>query len=83
MRYTVGAVEPGRRVWFDAPGFSGGHGFTLTQAPGGTLVRHEIKGRTRGLLILLWPLFVRRAHDRVLEALLDNLEREVRHADAH
>lgn len=78
MRYRVGVVEPGSRLWFDTPrGFSEGHGFTLTPAEGGTLVRHEVRGRTRGAMRLLWPLVIRRKHNVVVEALLDNLEREV------
>ncbi|GIH61557.1 hypothetical protein [Microbispora siamensis] len=78
MRYQVGVVEPGSRLWFDTPGgFSGGHGFTLTPTEGGTLVRHEVKGRTLGAMRLLWPLVIRRRHNAVVEALLDNLDREV------
>ncbi|GAA3444967.1 SRPBCC family protein [Planomonospora venezuelensis] len=76
MRYRVGAVEPCRRLWFDTREMTGGHGFTLHPAEGGTLVRHEIKGRTTGLFRLLWPVLIRWQHDAVLERLLDNLERE-------
>jgi uncharacterized protein YndB with AHSA1/START domain len=76
MRYRVGAVEPCRRLWFETREMTGGHGFTLRPAAGGTLVRHEIKGRTTGLFRLLWPVLIRWQHDAVLERLLDNLERE-------
>jgi uncharacterized protein YndB with AHSA1/START domain len=78
MRYRVGAVEPNRRLWFDTPDdFTGGHGFTITPTDGGALVRHEIKGRTRGLVRWLWPIWIRHAHDAVLEDLLDKLSRQI------
>jgi uncharacterized protein YndB with AHSA1/START domain len=81
MRYFVGEVEPGHRLAFDAPrggqpGFHGRHGFTLTPAEGGTLVRHEL--RAGGALFLLaWALIVRRDHDRAVETILDSIERGV------
>jgi hypothetical protein len=76
LRYHVGAVEPGRRLWFDTGRqLSGGHGFTLHPRGSGTLVRHELQGRTGGMFRLLWPLLIRRQHDIVIEKLLDNLER--------
>ncbi len=74
MSYRVGAVEPGREIWFDTAGyFTGGHGFTITPSGGHTLVRHEIKGRTVGAMRWLWPLTVRPKHDAVVEDLLDKL----------
>ncbi|MEU8800957.1 SRPBCC family protein [Spirillospora sp. NPDC048819] len=77
LRYCVGAVEPGRRLWFDTgKQLSGGHGFTLHPQHGGTLVRHELKGRTGGMFRLMWPLIIRRQHDTVIEKVLNNLERE-------
>ncbi|WP_433253685.1 SRPBCC family protein [Streptosporangium sp. CA-135522] len=83
MRYRVGAIEPGRRLWFDTgTQLSGGHGFTLHPVEGGTLVRHELKGRTGGVFRLMWPLVIRRKHDVVIEKILDNLEREISRAHA-
>ncbi|MFI6294022.1 SRPBCC family protein [Nonomuraea sp. NPDC050790] len=83
QRYRVAVVEPGRRLWFDVGRtIGGGHGFELFPVAGGTLVRHTINGRLSGLFALLWPLVIRRAHDRALEGLLDNLEREVARAHA-
>jgi hypothetical protein len=83
MRYRVGAVEPGRRLWFDTHrAISGGHGFELVPVQGGTLVSHELKGRTAGTFRFLWPLVIRRKHNAVLELILDALEREAAHADA-
>lgn len=77
LRYQVGTVEPGRRLWFDTGRqLSGGHGFTLHPGNSGTLVRHELTGRTGGLFRLIWPLVVRRQHNIVIEKVLDNLERE-------
>ncbi|MFI6522781.1 SRPBCC family protein [Spirillospora sp. NPDC050679] len=77
LRYRVGAVEPGRRLWFDTgKQLSGGHGFTLHPRDGGTLVRHELTGRTGGMFRLMWPLVIRRQHDVVIEQVLDNIERE-------
>jgi hypothetical protein len=74
MRYRVGTVEPNHMIWFHTPdGFTGGHGFTITPTADGTLVRHEIKGRTRGMVRWLWPVWIRWAHDAVLEDLLDKL----------
>ncbi|MFI0368949.1 hypothetical protein ACH35V_13785 [Actinomadura sp. 1N219] len=81
LRYRVQTVEPGRRLWFDTgKQLSEGHGFTLTERDGGTLVRHELKGRTGGLFRLMWPLVIRRQHDVVIELVLDNLEREAARA---
>ncbi|MFI6505732.1 SRPBCC family protein [Nonomuraea typhae] len=84
MKYRVAVVEPGRKLWFDVGrAISGGHGFELFPAEGGrTLVRHQLKGRLGGLFALLWPLVIRRAHDKALEGFLDNLEREVTRAHA-
>ncbi|MFC6887397.1 MULTISPECIES: SRPBCC family protein [Actinomadura] len=77
LRYRVGAVEPEHRLWFDTgKQLSGGHGFTLHPQRGGTLVRHELKGRTGGMFRLMWPLVIRRQHDIVIEKILDNLVRE-------
>lgn len=74
IEYTVQTVEEPRRLWFDVKHLSGGHGFELS--PVGdrcTLVRHSLRGRLRGSFIVLWPVYVRWAHDRAVEGLLDNL----------
>ncbi|WUI02710.1 hypothetical protein OHR68_13170 [Spirillospora sp. NBC_00431] len=77
LRYRVKTVEPGRRLWFDTGAqLSEGHGFTLIERDGGTLVRHELKGRTGGMFRLMWPLVIRRKHNVVIERVLENLERE-------
>ncbi|WP_327086713.1 hypothetical protein OIE66_30880 [Nonomuraea sp. NBC_01738] len=78
--YRVGTLEPGRKLWFAvSPKFS--HGFTLHQAEGGVLIRHEMRGTLPGVMRLLWPIVIRRAHDRTLEQLLDSMERRAR--DVH
>jgi hypothetical protein len=83
MRYRVGVVEPGRRLWFDTGRqLSGGHGFDLVPVHGGTLVSHELKGRTAGKFRFLWPLVIRRKHNVVIELILDALERKAARANA-
>lgn len=77
--YTVQAVERPHRLWFDVRHLGGGHGFELS--PVGdrrTLVRHSLRGRLRGAWILLWPVYIRWAHDRAVEGLLDNLSEAMR-----
>ena len=81
IRYRVTAHEPGRRVEFTVDpglGLHGTHTFTAESAgPDATLLRHVIDGRTSGVMLVGWPLVVRRLHDAVLEDLLDNAERAV------
>jgi uncharacterized protein YndB with AHSA1/START domain len=77
LRYRVDRVVPHRALSFRTEGsgslaFAGAHGFTLTPVPGGTRVRHEL--RATGLVFLMaWALFMRRAHNDVVESILDNL----------
>ncbi|UWF77290.1 MULTISPECIES: SRPBCC family protein [Microbacterium] len=76
VAYRVGEVEPGRRLWFDVGrAMPRGHGVELFAVERGTLVRHSIDSPLRGLFALLWPITLRRQHDRAIEGLLDNLER--------
>jgi carbon monoxide dehydrogenase subunit G len=76
MKYRVGAVEPGRRIWFDVGrAMPNGHGVELFPVENGTRVRHTLDSPLRGVFALLWPIMIRRAHDRAIEGLLDNLER--------
>lgn len=73
-RYTVQVVDAPRRLWFDVSQLGGGHGFELS--PVGdrcTLVRHSLGGRLRGSFIFLWHVYVRWAHDKAVEGLLENL----------
>lgn len=79
IRYTVTAHEPGRLVEFTfdrSTGIDGTHTLTVADAGGGTsLITHVIEGRTRGAMVLLWPLAVRWGHDAVLEDAFDCVER--------
>lgn len=82
-RCRIGTLEPCRRIWFDmGRAMPDGHGFIVNPVKGGTHVRHEVNGRLGPVLKVLWPLFIRRKHNLVLELLLDNLVREVTHAHA-
>jgi hypothetical protein len=78
IRYRVTAYEPGHRVRFDfdpACGLRGYHELSVTPAGDHARVRHVLHGTARGLPRLLGPVLVR-AHDAVVEDLLDNAERE-------
>lgn len=78
IRYRVTEYEPGRRVRFTfdpACGVDGHHELTVAPSGEGTRVEHLLACRTRGLLRLVQPLLIR-AHDAVVEDLLDNAERE-------
>jgi hypothetical protein len=74
VRYIVEAWEPGRliRFRFTRPrGFDGIHQFSVEEAEGGTLLRHELVMRARGWALLSWPLVFRPLHDAVIEDGLD------------
>lgn len=75
VTYRVAVVDPGRRLWFDVDwALSDGHGFELFPVGDAhTHVRHSVNGHLRGTFALLWPVFIRRQHDRALEGILDNL----------
>lgn len=81
VRYTVEGYEPGRlvRFRFRAPrGFDGFHEFTVHPAPrGGSVLRHLLAIRPRGIARLTWPLVFRPLHDALLEDGLDRAEHEV------
>lgn len=82
-RYRVAVVDPGRMLWFDlGRALSGGHGFELFPVGERTLVRHTIEGRPGRLFALMWPLMIRRQHDRAMAGTLDNLDRAVVRAHA-
>lgn len=78
IRYRVTAYEPGRRVRFDfdpACGLVGYHELSVTRSGDGARLRHVLRCDASGLPRLLRPL-LGRAHDAVVEELLDNAERE-------
>ena len=53
------------------------HWFEVDPVGRGTLVRHVVEGTARGAFEAVWSTRVEPLHDRILEALLDNLERAV------
>lgn len=78
IRYRVTEYEPGRRVRFafdPACGLEGHHELTVSPSGEGTRVEHVLDCRARGLTRLMQPVLIR-AHDAVVEDLLDNAERE-------
>lgn len=51
-----------------------GHWFELVPAEGGTLLRHTVEGTATGAYDQLWPERIEPLHNRILEALLDNVQ---------
>ena len=51
-----------------------GHWFELVPAEGGTLLRHTVEGSATGAYERLWPERIEPLHNRILEALLDNVQ---------
>jgi hypothetical protein len=64
-----------RIVWRAELGFlRGTHAFEVQNAGAGvTLVRHVVRADLAWWFIPVWRLYVSRAHDRILEGLLDRL----------
>lgn len=57
--------------------FQGGHWFELEPAEGGTLLRHTVEGSATGTYETIWPERIEPLHNRILEALLDNVQSAV------
>lgn len=53
------------------------HWFELERADGATVLRHTVEGRATGEAETIWRDRLESRHDRVLEALLDNVETAV------
>jgi hypothetical protein len=53
------------------------HWFELGPVEGATVVRHTLEGRAVGRYEAIWRERIEPLHDRVLEALLDNVEAAV------
>lgn len=53
------------------------HWFDLERVSGGTLVRHTVEGQALGQYEVLWNEQIEPSHNRVLEAILDNIEAAV------
>jgi hypothetical protein len=55
----------------------GQHWFEVQAVEGGTLVRYTVDGEAFGAYEAIWRDRIKPRHDRILEALLDNLEAAV------
>jgi hypothetical protein len=87
--------DAGLMVWeeFDRPGaarafrvvkpdeLQGEHWFELEPAEGATVVRYMVEGCAVGRYEAIWCERIEPLHDRILEALLDNLEAAVASGD--
>jgi hypothetical protein len=83
--------EAGLFLWeeFDRPGaarafrvvrpdeIQADHWFETERADGVTVLRHTVEGRATGKFEAIWRDRIEPFHDRVLEALLDNVETAV------
>ncbi len=83
--------EAGLFLWeeFDRPGaarafrvvrpdeMQAEHWFEVERAGGATVLRHTVEGRAAGDFETIWRDRIEPFHDRVLEALLDNVETAV------
>jgi len=86
-----GVYDTGQMVWeeFNRPdaicafrvispsGFQVEHWFELEQVEGGTLLRHTLEGLALGNYEATWSERIEPFHNRVLEAVLDNVEAAV------
>jgi hypothetical protein len=54
------------------------HWFDVVPADGGTLLRHTVEGIAVGACEQLWPERIEPLHNRILEALLDNVQSAAR-----
>jgi hypothetical protein len=59
------------------PGLRVHHWFDVERVEGRTLLRHTIEGEATGTVEAVWRDRIEPAHDRVIEALLDNVGRAV------
>ena len=87
--------DAGLMFWeeFDRPGaarafrvvrpdeLQGEHWFELELAEGATVVRHTLEGCAAGRYEAIWRDRIEPLHDRILEALLDNVEAAVASGD--
>ncbi len=83
-----GLYDAGLMLWeeFDRPGavrafrvlrppeLRAEHWFELAPADGGTLLCHTVEGSAAGTYETIWPERIEPLHDRILEALLDNVQ---------
>jgi len=62
-------------------GLQGEHWFELELAGAATVLRHTIEGRASGKYEAIWRERIEPLHDRILEALLDNVEAAIASGD--
>jgi hypothetical protein len=62
-------------------GLQGEHWFELELAEGATVLRHTIEGSASGKYEAIWRERIEPLHDRILEALLDNVKAAVASGD--
>jgi hypothetical protein len=62
-------------------GLQAEHWFDLEQVDGGTRLRHTVEGEALGKYDAIWTERIEPVHNRVLEALLDNVETAVASKD--
>jgi len=70
-----GAARAFRVIW--PQWLQGEHWFELELVDGGTRLRHIVKGQALGKYEAVWSERIEPMHERVLEALLDNVEAAV------
>jgi hypothetical protein len=70
--HRAGAVRAFRVVAPDA--LQAEHWFEVEARAGGTVLRHVVSGRVAGAFAAVWRERIEPLHDRILEALLDNVE---------
>ena len=58
-------------------GLSGEHRFEIEEVDGGTLLRHTVDGEAIGRHEAIWIERIEPVHNRLLEAVLDNIEAAV------
>jgi hypothetical protein len=81
IRYTVEEYLPGRHIRFrfdPSCGAVGTHELRVEPAgPDSCVLIHDIRARTRGRMLVLWPLAIRWLHEALVADLLDNAERRL------
>ena len=77
IRAVLESHEPGRSMSWAAelPFLRGRHGFRVRDENQGCHVEHVLEGKVTWWFRPVWATYMRRVHDRILEALLDRLER--------
>ncbi len=86
IRYFVARYQPGRQItcrFAPSMGLVGSHTFSVQPSATGSVLRHELTGRTMGSTRIFWPLAIRWLHDALIEDLLDRTAVGVGEPPAH